>query len=62
MSRTRDHRGAVVGRGVLVRVRGETYVARVLDRSLRVRVTSPGAYQGKTLADGQYIWVETVED
>jgi len=34
----------------------------VLDRSLRVRVTSPGAYQGKTLADGQYIWVETVED
>jgi hypothetical protein len=37
-------------------------VALVLDRSLRVRVTSPGAFQGKTLADGEYIWVETVED
>ena len=61
MSRLREHRG-VVGKRCIVRVRGEQYVAVVLDRSLRVRVTSPGAHQGKTLADGQYIWVETVDD
>ena len=61
MSRQREHRG-VVGKRCIVRVRGGQYVALVLDRSLRVRVTSPGTYQGKTLADGQYIWVETVDD
>ena len=61
MSRLREHRG-VVGKRCIVRVRGEQYVALVLDRSLRVRVTSPGAYQNRVLADGEYIWVETVED